>query len=682
MFKALAGIVLALVATLAHAERIRDLTSVQGVRENSLIGYGLVVGLDGTGDQTTQTPFTTQTLNNMLSQLGITVPTGTNMQLKNVAAVMVTASYPPFARQGQTIDVVVSSMGNAKSLRGGTLLMTPLKGVDSQVYALAQGNILVGGAGASAGGSSVQVNQLNGGRITNGAIIERELPTQFGAGNTINLQLNDEDFTMAQQITDAINRARGYGSATALDARTVQVRVPSGNSSQVRFLADIQNMEVNVTPQDAKVVINSRTGSVVMNREVTLDSCACGAGQFVSDCQSPAQRQPAEYAIWRRADRGDATDSNRFASERRIAKERAFQRQSEQRSARAECAWRDADGSDVDFAVHAERGLSTRQTGNHLMIGDGKLLASAAWDAQSLNELKAKAGQDPAANIRPVARQVEGMFVQMMLKSMREALPKDGLFSSDQTRLYTSMYDQQIAQQMTAGKGLGLADMMVKQMTGGQTMPADDAPQVPLKFSLETVNSYQNQALTQLVRKAIPKTPDSSDAPLSGDSKDFLARLSLPARLASEQSGVPHHLILAQAALESGWGQRQILRENGEPSYNVFGVKATASWKGPVTEITTTEYENGEAKKVKAKFRVYSSYLEALSDYVALLTRNPRYAAVTTAATAEQGAVALQNAGYATDPNYARKLTSMIQQLKAMSEKVSKTYSANLDNLF
>ncbi|AZK50533.1 flagellar basal body P-ring protein FlgI [Salmonella enterica subsp. enterica serovar Derby] len=280
MFKALAGIVLALVATLAHAERIRDLTSVQGVRENSLIGYGLVVGLDGTGDQTTQTPFTTQTLNNMLSQLGITVPTGTNMQLKNVAAVMVTASYPPFARQGQTIDVVVSSMGNAKSLRGGTLLMTPLKGVDSQVYALAQGNILVGGAGASAGGSSVQVNQLNGGRITNGAIIERELPTQFGAGNTINLQLNDEDFTMAQQITDAINRARGYGSATALDARTVQVRVPSGNSSQVRFLADIQNMEVNVTPQDAKVVINSRTGSVVMNREVTLDSCAVAQGNL------------------------------------------------------------------------------------------------------------------------------------------------------------------------------------------------------------------------------------------------------------------------------------------------------------------------------------------------------------------------------------------------------------------
>ncbi|MCW4721397.1 flagellar basal body P-ring protein FlgI [Enterobacter hormaechei] len=276
MYKFLFAVALSLVATVAQADRIRDLTSVQGVRENSLIGYGLVVGLDGTGDQTTQTPFTTQSLNNMLSQLGITVPAGTN----NVAAVMVTASYPAFARQGQTIDVVVSSMGNAKSLRGGTLLMTPLKGVDSQVYALAQGNILVGGAGASAGGSSVQVNQLNGGRITNGAIIERELPTQFGTGNTINLQLNNEDFTMAQQIADTINRSRGYGSATALDARTVQIRTSTGSSNQVRMLADIQNMEVNVPVQDAKVIINSRTGSVVMNREVTLDSCAVAQGNL------------------------------------------------------------------------------------------------------------------------------------------------------------------------------------------------------------------------------------------------------------------------------------------------------------------------------------------------------------------------------------------------------------------
>ncbi|HHC4953381.1 TPA: flagellar assembly peptidoglycan hydrolase FlgJ [Escherichia albertii] len=313
------------------------------------------------------------------------------------------------------------------------------------------------------------------------------------------------------------------------------------------------------------------------------------------------------------------------------------------------------------------------------MISDGKLLASAAWDAQSLNELKAKASEDPAANIRPVARQVEGMFVQMMLKSMREALPKEGLFSSEHTRLYTSMYDQQIAQQMTAGKGLRLAEMMVEQMTPAQPLPDEAQPAAPMKYSLETVARYQNQTFSQLVQKAVPRNYDDS---LPGDSKAFLAQLSLPAQLASQQSGVPHHLILAQAALESGWGQRQIRRENGEPSYNLFGVKASGNWKGPVTEITTTEYENGEAKKVKAKFRVYRSYLEALSDYVGLLTRNPRYAAVTTAASAEQGAQALQDAGYATDPHYARKLTCMIQQMKSISGKVSKTYSMNIDNLF
>jgi len=280
MVKYLLGLTLILLTTGVFADRIRDLTTVQGVRENVLIGYGLVVGLDGTGDQTTQTPFTTQSLNNMLSQLGITVPTGTNMQLKNVAAVMVTAKFPAFARAGQNIDVVVSSMGNAKSLRGGTLLMTPLKGVDSQVYALAQGNVLVGGAGASAGGSSVQVNQLNGGRITGGAIIERELQSTFGTGNTLNLQMNTDDFTLVQQITDTINQARGYGSATALDSRTIQVRVPTGGSSQVRFLADIQNLQVNMPIQDARVIINSRTGSVVMNREVTLDSCAVAQGNL------------------------------------------------------------------------------------------------------------------------------------------------------------------------------------------------------------------------------------------------------------------------------------------------------------------------------------------------------------------------------------------------------------------
>lgn len=269
-----------LLALPGHAERIRDLTTVQGVRDNALIGYGLVVGLDGTGDQTMQTPFTTQGLNNMLSQLGITVPSGTNMQLKNVAAVMVTAQLPPFSRSGQKVDVVVSSMGNAKSLRGGTLLLTPLKGVDSQVYAFAQGNILISGAGAQGGGSRVQVNQLNGGRIPGGAVVEREVPVNFANGNKLNLQLNEADFSLAQEISDTINRHMGGGIAIPVDSNTVSVSVPTSGPGKVRLLADIQNLNVKPGPMDAKVVINSRTGSVVMNRNVTLDSCAVAQGDL------------------------------------------------------------------------------------------------------------------------------------------------------------------------------------------------------------------------------------------------------------------------------------------------------------------------------------------------------------------------------------------------------------------
>lgn len=269
---------LLLCSSMVPAERIRDLTSIEGVRENALIGYGLVVGLDGTGDQTSQTPFTTQSMSNMLSQLGITVPPGTNMQLKNVAAVMITAKLPPFGRAGQTIDVVVSSLGNAKSLRGGTLLMTPLKGADNQVYAVAQGNIVVGGAGASVGGSSIKVNQLAGGRISAGAVIERELASQFGKTNTLNLQLNEENFSLAQTISDAVNRIKGFGTATPLDARTVELRLPASQSEQVRFLAQIQNINIKSVPIDAKIILNARTGSVVMNRSVMLDNCAISQG--------------------------------------------------------------------------------------------------------------------------------------------------------------------------------------------------------------------------------------------------------------------------------------------------------------------------------------------------------------------------------------------------------------------
>ncbi|MBC7444229.1 MAG: flagellar basal body P-ring protein FlgI [Polaromonas sp.] len=268
------------IALPAKAERLKDLASFQGVRDNPLIGYGLMVGLDGSGDQTMQTPFTTQSLNNMLGQLGVTVPAGTNMQLKNVAAVMVTATLPPFARPGQTIDITVSSLGNAKSLRGGTLLMTPLKGADSQVYALAQGNMVVGGAGASANGSKVQINQLSSGRIPAGAIVERGVDSPLGGDGLLMLELNTSDFGTAQLATDAINRSFGLNTAAALDARVIQVTAPARPEERVGFMARLQNIDISPAQAVAKVVINARTGSVVMNQSVRLNDCAVAHGNL------------------------------------------------------------------------------------------------------------------------------------------------------------------------------------------------------------------------------------------------------------------------------------------------------------------------------------------------------------------------------------------------------------------
>jgi flagellar P-ring protein precursor FlgI len=264
----------------AQAERLKDLASIQGVRDNPLIGYGLMVGLDGSGDQTMQTPFTTQSLNNMLGQLGVTVPPGTNMQLKNVAAVMVTAVLPPFVRPGQAIDITVSSLGNAKSLRGGTLLMTPLKGADGQVYALAQGNMVVGGAGASASGSQVKVNQLSSGRIPAGAIVERAVESPLGGDGTLVIELNKTDFGTAQKAVDAINRSFGPGTARALDARMIQVNAPARADERVGFLARIEDIDVNPAQAVAKVVINARTGSVVMNQTVRINDCAVAHGSL------------------------------------------------------------------------------------------------------------------------------------------------------------------------------------------------------------------------------------------------------------------------------------------------------------------------------------------------------------------------------------------------------------------
>lgn len=260
--------------------RIKDITHIKGVRINQLVGYGLVVGLDGSGDQVRQSPFTQQSLTNMLSQLGITVPQGTNMQVKNVAAVMVTARLPAFARPGQSVDVVVSSMGNAKSLRGGTLLMTPLKGANGQVYAIAQGNLLVGGAGAEAGGSSVQVNQLNGGIIPSGAIVERGVPTVYVRDGVVNLEMNTTDFGATQAVVAALNKKFGKGIAKALDGRVVQVRSPIDPTQQSAFLSQLENLDVRLPPARARVVINARTGSVVMNRTVTIDEAAIAYGNL------------------------------------------------------------------------------------------------------------------------------------------------------------------------------------------------------------------------------------------------------------------------------------------------------------------------------------------------------------------------------------------------------------------
>ncbi|TAL79927.1 MAG: flagellar basal body P-ring protein FlgI [Burkholderiaceae bacterium] len=264
----------------ARAERIKDLASIQGVRANQLVGYGLVVGLDGSGDQVRQTPFTQQSLTNMLSQLGVTMPQGTNMQVKNVAAVMVTARLPAFARPGQTMDVVVSSMGNAKSLRGGTLLMTPLKGANGQVYAMAQGNLLVGGSGAQSGGSSVQVNQLNGGIISNGAIVERNVPTVYAHNGVINLELSTSDFSITQNVVQALNRTLGGNTAVALDGRVIQLRGPVDPADQARFLSVVENVDVTLPPARAKVIINARTGSVVMNRTVRISEAAVAYGNL------------------------------------------------------------------------------------------------------------------------------------------------------------------------------------------------------------------------------------------------------------------------------------------------------------------------------------------------------------------------------------------------------------------
>ena len=278
----------------AHAAtRIKEVASVQGVRSNQLVGYGLVVGLDGTGDQSQGAPFTAQSLAAMLSQMGVAVPPGVQLQAKNVAAVMVTATLPAFAQPGQAIDVNVSSLGNAKSLRGGMLIVTPLKGADGQVYALAQGNLIVGGAGASAAGSKVQINHLSAGRVPQGATVERSVPTPLAQGEFLQLDVTSADFATARDVAKAINAAKGEGTAFALDGRVVRVRAPQEMNARVAFLADVENLSLELTKPAARIVLNARTGSVVMNDAVTLAPCAVAHGSLsVTISNTPIISQP------------------------------------------------------------------------------------------------------------------------------------------------------------------------------------------------------------------------------------------------------------------------------------------------------------------------------------------------------------------------------------------------------
>ena len=279
----------------AQAERLKDLASIGGVRQNQLMGYGIVVGLDGSGDQTTQTPFTVQSVVSMLQQMGVNLPPAGSLQLKNVAAVMVTASLPAFAQPGQTLDITVSSMGNAKSLRGGTLLMTPLKGADGQIYGMAQGNVLVGGVGAAAAGSSAQVNHLSVGRISSGATVERAVANSLGQDNVITLELKESDFSTASKVVDAVNLRFGPDTAAAQDGRVIRVRTPAGSQERVAFLGTLESLNVTPAQGAARVILNARTGSVVMNQSVTLDACAVSHGNLsvvINAENTPSQPAP------------------------------------------------------------------------------------------------------------------------------------------------------------------------------------------------------------------------------------------------------------------------------------------------------------------------------------------------------------------------------------------------------
>ena len=287
-------------------QRIKEIASVAGERPNQLIGYGLVVGLDGSGDQTTQSPFTLQSTLAMLQSLGVAIPPGVSAQTRNIAAVMVTSELPALARPGQKVDLTISSIGNAKSLRGGTLLMTPLRGADGQIYALAQGSIFVGGAGASAGGSSATVNHLSVGRITGGGLIERALPAQT-VGEFVQLDLYQSDYSLMRRVAEAIAKRFGAGVALPQDARSMRVAVPADPLTRIAFMSDLENLTVAGGGDRAKVVVNARTGSVVMNQAVKLLPSAVAHGNLSVKIQNETSvSQPEPFSRGQTAVTNDA----------------------------------------------------------------------------------------------------------------------------------------------------------------------------------------------------------------------------------------------------------------------------------------------------------------------------------------------------------------------------------------
>lgn len=292
------AVILLMLSPIASAERIKDLASIEGVRDNQLLGYGLVVGLDGSGDKVGSSPFVEQSLKSLLNQLGIVVPPGVNINPKNVAAVIVHANLPPFTKPGQKVDITINSIGDAKSLRGGSLLMTPLKGIDGKVYAIGQGNLVVGGLTAEGlDGSSITVNIPSVGRIPGGATIERAVPSPFGDLPFLTFNLNQGDFTTAQNIAKAINDFIGDGTARAMDATSIRVNAPRDVSQRVSFVSILENLDVAPGETAAKVIVNSRTGTVVINSTVRVSPAAVSHGSLtVTISESMAVSQPNAFA--------------------------------------------------------------------------------------------------------------------------------------------------------------------------------------------------------------------------------------------------------------------------------------------------------------------------------------------------------------------------------------------------